>query len=123
MREREKERERERERECHWYILTQLTDVSSQNKPCSVYAKQPWPSKIDKQCKVYVTYVKTPSCFCVQLIGNTTTRALEALQEDMTTFFNSKDGDGYAIKEPYVGQVSWQEGRRSGGRLILRVEF
>ena len=24
----------------------------------------------------------------------------------MTAFFNSKDGDGYSIKEPYVGQVS-----------------
>ena len=80
--------------------------MSSKNKPHSVYAKQPWPSKDDTQCAVYVTYVKTPSCFSVQLIGDATTKALEALQEDMTAFFNSKDGDGYAIKEPYVGQVS-----------------
>ena len=93
-------------------ILTQLTDVSSQNKPRSVYARQPWPSRENKQCKVYVTYVKTPSCFSVQLIGNTTTKALEALQEDMTTFFNSKDGDGYAVKEPYIGQVSRWKGAK-----------
>ena len=91
----------------------QLTDVSSQNKPRSVYVQQPWPSKDDKQCKVYVTYIKTPSCFCVQLISNTTTKALEALQEDMTAFFNSKDGNGYAIKEPYIGQVSWAREEQS----------
>ena len=26
----------------------------------------------------------------------------------MTAFFNSRDGDGYGIREPYVGQVSGQ---------------
>lgn len=57
-------------------------------------------------CPVYVTHVKTPSCFCIQLIGERTTKVLEALQEDMTVFYNSKEGDGYAIKEPYAGQVS-----------------
>ena len=84
----------------------QLTDVSSLNKPRSVYAKQPFPSMDARMCAVYVTHVKTPSCFCIQLIGDRTTKALEALQEDMTAFFNSKSGDGYAIKEPYIGQVS-----------------
>ena len=60
-------------------------------------------------CPVYVTHVNTPSSFCVQLIGDKTTKALEALQEDMTAFFSSKDGDAYAIKEPYIGQVSRRE--------------
>ena len=84
----------------------QLSDVSSLTRSRSVYARQALPSKDVRMCPVYVTHIKTPSCFCVQLIGEKTTRALEALQEDMTVFFNSKDGDAYTIKEPYVGQVS-----------------
>ena len=31
----------------------------------------------------------------------------------MTAFFNSRDGDGYSIREPYVGQVSGQMGQSS----------
>ena len=83
----------------------QLSDVSSQNRPRSVYSKQPPPSKDVRMCPVYVTHVKTPSCFSVQLIGERTTKALETLHDDMASFFNSKDGNSYAIKEPYVGQV------------------
>ena len=84
----------------------QLTDVSSQKRSRSVYARQALPSKDVRMCPVYVTHIKTPSCFCVQLIGEKTTKALEALQEDMTAFFNSENGNAYAIKEPYIGQVS-----------------
>lgn len=54
---------------------------------------------------VYVTHVHTPSCLCVQLIGENTTRALEYLLEDLTQFYNSSKGDGYMLKRPQIGQV------------------
>ena len=56
-------------------------------------------------CGVYVTNVKTPSCLCVQLIGETTTKALEYLQEDITQFYNSKAGYTLKIQNPQIGQV------------------
>ena len=56
-------------------------------------------------CGLYVTWVKSPSCMCVQLIGETTTKSLEYLLEDITQFFNSSAGDKYKIDDPHVGQV------------------
>ena len=35
----------------------------------------------------------------------------------MTAFFNSRDGEGYGIREPYVGQVSGWRGR------VQRLKF
>ncbi len=57
-------------------------------------------------CGVYVTWVKTPSCMSVQLIGETTTKSLEYLLEDITQFYSSSSGDRYKINDPSIGQVS-----------------
>ena len=84
------------------FVWLQLIDVNSLKKSRSVYDRQAPPSKDVNTCPVYVTHIETPSCFCVQLIGEKTTKALENLQEDMTSFFNSTDGNAYVIKEPYV---------------------
>ena len=54
---------------------------------------------------VYVTHVHTPGCLCVQIIGETTTRTLEYLLEDLTQFYNSRGGDSYVLKKPIIGQV------------------
>ena len=54
---------------------------------------------------VYVSEVLTPSCFYVQLIGKETTQVLECLQEDLTTFYKSKEGKDYSIQDAYPGQV------------------
>ena len=56
---------------------------------------------------VYITNVKTPSCMSMQLIGETTTKALEYLLEDITQFYNSKAGDVYKLEERelQLGQV------------------
>lgn len=54
---------------------------------------------------VYVTYVKTPSYFCIQVIGEDSTQALDSLHEDMAQYYNSKAGDKCSIDAPYVGQV------------------
>lgn len=54
---------------------------------------------------VYVTEVRTPSSISIQLIGKETTQVLECLQEDMTSFYNSKNGKSYTIDEAFPGQV------------------
>ena len=97
---------------CMSFLWLQLIDVNSLKKSSSVYARQAPPSKDVNTCPVYVTHIETPSCFCVQLIGEKTTKALENLQEDMTSFFNSTDGNAYVIKEPYVWQVSVEDSER-----------
>ena len=84
------------------FYLSYVIDPS-QTLP-SAYAKLPIP-KDQKMCGVYVTWVKTPSCVCVQLIGESTTQCLEYLLEDITQFYNSKAGDAYRIKEPEIGQA------------------
>ena len=70
----------------------------------SAYTRQAAPTS--KMVGVYVTHVHTPSCLCVQLIGETTTRTLEFLLEDLSQFYNSHKGDAYMIKKPHIGQVS-----------------
>ena len=85
---------------------TQLTApaITSGNPHPSSYTKLSPPANT-KMCGVYVTNVKTPSCLCVQLIGETTTKALEYLQEDITQFYNSKAGYTLKIQNPQIGQV------------------
>ena len=78
--------------------------VTSGNPQPSSYTRQAPPSDTN-MCGVYVTNVKTPSCLSVQLIGETTTKSLEYLLEDITQFYNSKAGDEYKIVEPHIGQV------------------
>lgn len=70
----------------------------------SGYKKQAVPIE-KKMAGVYVTHVHTPSCVCVQLIGENTTRALEYLLEDITQFYNSPKGDPYQLNKPHIGQV------------------
>ncbi len=41
----------------------------------------------------------------MQLIGKVTTQVLECLQEDLTTFYKSKEGKEYVIQDAYPGQV------------------
>ena len=74
----------------------------------------PQPSNCKFQ-PVYVTEVRNPSSFSVQLIGKETTQVLECLQADMTAFYRSKEGESYNIEETFPGQVSIfsQEGRLS----------
>lgn len=69
----------------------------------SAYTKQDIPA--NKVLGVYVTHVHTPSCLCVQLIGENTTRTLEYLLEDLTQFYNTSKGDAYMLKKPRIGQV------------------
>lgn len=52
-----------------------------------------------------MTYVKSPSCLCVQIIGEDTTQALDSLHEDMAQFYNSAVGDKSVIEEAVIGQV------------------
>ena len=54
---------------------------------------------------MYVSEVVSPSCLYVQLIGKHTTQVLECLQEDLTTFYKSKEGQEYLIQDTYPGQV------------------
>jgi hypothetical protein len=68
----------------------------------SAYTRQAPPT--EKMFGVYVTHVHTPSCLCVQIIGETTTRTLEYLLEDLTQFYNSRGGDSYVLKKPIIGQ-------------------
>lgn len=70
---------------------------------CMRYAVQPQPS--EKTCPVYVSYVKSPSCLYVQVIGETTTKALESLSEEMSQFYSSKDGGKYSIECVEIGQA------------------
>ena len=70
----------------------------------SAYTKQLPPK--EKMFGVYVTHVHTPSCLCVQIIGETTTRTLEYLLEDLSQFYNSTGGDSYMLKKPIIGQVN-----------------
>lgn len=42
----------------------------------------------------------------MQLIGETTTKSLEYLLEDITQFYSSTAGDRYKVEDPQVGQVS-----------------
>ena len=88
------------------FTHTQLTApaITSGNPHPSSYTKQAPPTNM-KMCGVYVTNVKTPSCLCVQLIGESTTKALEYLQEDITQFYNSRAGDALKIQDPQIGQV------------------
>ena len=69
----------------------------------SPYTKQSVPK--EKMFGVYVTHVHTPSCLCLQIIGETTTRTLEYLLEDLTQYYNSSSGDSYMLKSPVIGQV------------------
>ena len=52
-----------------------------------------------------MTYVKSPSYLCVQIIGDDTTQALDSLHEDMAEFYNSASGDKAIIERPAIGQV------------------
>ena len=64
----------------------------------------PEPSLTD-YVPIYVTDVHSPSSFSVQLIGKETTRALESLQREITSFYTSLKGQQYTIEEVYPGQV------------------
>ena len=90
----------------HTHTHTQLPPpaTTSGNPQPSSYTRQAPPSDTN-MCGVYVTNVKTPSCLSVQLIGESTTKSLEYLLEDITQFYNSKAGDAYKILEPQIGQV------------------
>ena len=72
----------------------------------SVYQKQtlPEPSP-DLFWRVYVTDVRSPSKFSIQLFGKSTTEVLESLQEDMTAFYMRMKNGSYDIEEVYPGQV------------------
>jgi len=58
-----------------------------------------------KMFPVYISCVKTPSNFTVQLIGKENSTTLEMFQDDMTRFYSREGGEEYKIKKPYVGQV------------------
>ncbi len=45
----------------------------------------------------------------VQLIGETTTKSLEYLQEDIAQFYSSSAGVRYKIEAPQIGQVSMSQ--------------
>lgn len=77
---------------------------SKEVKPTQKFPVQPLPS--DEMCPVYVSHVKTPSCLSLQLIGESTSKALESLQEDLTFFYKSLRGNEYVLKNPSVGEVS-----------------
>lgn len=70
----------------------------------SVYSLQKVADKPD-MIPVYVSHIKTPSFFSVQLIGEKTTKSLECLQDDLTRFYSGSASDEYTITNPYVGQV------------------
>eukprot|EP00731_Ephydatia_muelleri_P024907 Em0016g1178a len=67
------------------------------------YVVQPHPS--EKTCPVYVSYVKSPSCLYVQIIGETTTKALESLSEEMYQFYSGKEGRKSTIECVQIGQA------------------
>lgn len=69
------------------------------------YVVQPHPS--EKTCPVYVSYVKSPSCLYVQIIGETTTKALESLSEEMYQFYSGKEGRKSTIECVQIGQVQF----------------
>ena len=77
--------------------------VKSKSKATRKFPIQKLPS--DKMYPVYLSHVKTPSSLAFQLIGESTSKALESLQEDLAAFYNSKSGRDYILKDPSVGEV------------------
>lgn len=76
---------------------------SKEVKPSQKFPVQPLPS--DEMCPVYVSHMKTPSCLSLQLIGESTSKALESLQEDLAFFYKSQRGGEYVLRNPSVGEV------------------
>ena len=92
--------------ECLQYRLSLKKKVTLPTQP-SVFKPVPLPApSTSKFHPVYVTDVTTPSKLVVQLIGKETTQVLECLQEDMTSFYRSKEGKTFTIEDTYPGQVN-----------------
>jgi len=73
----------------------------------SVYKDVPLPEAcLTSYQRVYVCHVTSPGQFYVQLIGTDTTQALEGLQQDMTSFYTSVQGQLYSVEDVYPGLVS-----------------
>ena len=84
------------------FMIT-CSQTPSKPRP-STYSCQPVP-RGSKAFGVYITYVKSPSRLCVQLIREDTTQALDSLHEDMFQFYSGKAGDCSSIDNPTIGQV------------------
>ena len=73
----------------------------------SVYSKVPLPEAcLTRYRTIYVSHVTSPGDFYVQLIGTETSQALEGLQQDMTNFYSSQQGQSYTVEDVYPGFVS-----------------
>lgn len=82
-----------------------MLQIVSNPEPSFSYSTLSIPTG-SKSFGVFVTYVKTPSYLCVQIIGVNTTQALDSLHEDMAQFYNGISGDKLGISNPTIGKVS-----------------
>ena len=84
--------------------------MSTKRAECERFSRQKLPFE-KGTVPVYITYVKSPSALSVQLISQSTTGALEYLQEDISNFYNSPSGEECAFDSTLeIGQVNARGG-------------